>query len=244
MYRGADKSLARPGRIQANVSVRMAWIFFGALPCRKKTWRQLASRCCWNRERPWHASELASFLVGLRTYQHPGKFMFWGEESIFFLLQIISGILLLLLLLLFLFVLLYLVLSSDQSRVMLTARLHSLRREDDVDYWEYVWTETTAQSKNELLQVNADYSKNHTKPINAFRAQNADLLLISGINLSKYQLKPYHTVQQNTSSVTHVIYIRELSISNPGHDTDQRRCWLRRYTSISPLPNSTVQLVM
>ena len=35
-YRGADKSLARPGRKQANVSVRMAWISFGALPCRKK----------------------------------------------------------------------------------------------------------------------------------------------------------------------------------------------------------------
>jgi len=24
--------------------------------------------------RPWHASELVSFLVGLRTYQHPGTF--------------------------------------------------------------------------------------------------------------------------------------------------------------------------
>ena len=63
--------------------------------------------------------------------------MFWGEESTFFLLQIISGILLLLLLLLlllFLFVLLYLIQFSDQSRVMLTARLHSLRREVDVDY--------------------------------------------------------------------------------------------------------------
>jgi len=34
-YRGADKSLARPGRKQANVSVRMAWISFGALPCKK-----------------------------------------------------------------------------------------------------------------------------------------------------------------------------------------------------------------
>ena len=33
-YRGADKSLARPGRKQANVSDRMAWISFGALPCR------------------------------------------------------------------------------------------------------------------------------------------------------------------------------------------------------------------
>jgi len=36
LYRRADKSLARPGRKQANVSVRMAWISFGALPCRKK----------------------------------------------------------------------------------------------------------------------------------------------------------------------------------------------------------------
>ena len=33
-YRGADKSLARPARKQANVSVRMAPISFGALPCR------------------------------------------------------------------------------------------------------------------------------------------------------------------------------------------------------------------
>ena len=52
----------------------MAWISFGALPCRGeiKTWWWLAFRCCWNRGRPWHASELVSFLVGLRTYQHPG----------------------------------------------------------------------------------------------------------------------------------------------------------------------------
>ena len=35
-YRGADKSLARPGRKQGNISVRMAWISFGALPWRKK----------------------------------------------------------------------------------------------------------------------------------------------------------------------------------------------------------------
>jgi len=33
VYRVADKSLARPGRKQANVSVRMACISFGALPC-------------------------------------------------------------------------------------------------------------------------------------------------------------------------------------------------------------------
>ena len=35
-YGGADKSIARSGRKQANVSVRMAWISFGALPCMKK----------------------------------------------------------------------------------------------------------------------------------------------------------------------------------------------------------------
>ena len=72
LYIGADKSLARPGTKEANVSVRMAWISFGVLPRRKKkTWRHLASQCCWNRARSWHASELVSFLVGLRTYQHP-----------------------------------------------------------------------------------------------------------------------------------------------------------------------------
>ena len=71
-YRGADKSLARPGRKQANVSVRMVWISFGALPCRGKETCQLASRCCWNRARHCHASELVSLLAGLRTYQHPG----------------------------------------------------------------------------------------------------------------------------------------------------------------------------
>jgi len=72
LYRGADKSLTRPGRKQANVSVRMAWISFSALPCMGGT-SQFASRCCWNRARPWHASEVISFLIGLRTYQHPGN---------------------------------------------------------------------------------------------------------------------------------------------------------------------------
>ena len=32
-YRGAEKFLALPGRRQTNFPVRMAWIFFGALPC-------------------------------------------------------------------------------------------------------------------------------------------------------------------------------------------------------------------
>ena len=71
-YRDADKPLARRGRKQANISVRMAWISFGALPCRKKSLWQLASRC-WNSGRPWHAPEVVFFLVGLRTYQHLGR---------------------------------------------------------------------------------------------------------------------------------------------------------------------------
>ena len=79
-YRSADKFLAQPGRKQANVSLRMAWISFGSLPCKG----QLASWCCWNRARSWHASKLVSFLVGLRTYQHPGsqisnQRLLWGE---------------------------------------------------------------------------------------------------------------------------------------------------------------------
>jgi len=77
-YKEADKSLARPGRKQANVSVRMAWISFGALPYKKKKSWQLASQCCWNRARPWHASELVSSLVGLRTYQHPTSYRCFG----------------------------------------------------------------------------------------------------------------------------------------------------------------------
>ena len=50
------------------------WREFPSAPCLaggKKTWWQLASTCCWNHARPWHASELVSFAVGLRTYQHP-----------------------------------------------------------------------------------------------------------------------------------------------------------------------------
>ena len=53
------------------------WREFPSAPClagEKKTWWQLASRCCWNRARPWHASELVSVLVGLRSYQHPGRY--------------------------------------------------------------------------------------------------------------------------------------------------------------------------
>jgi len=41
-------TVAYNGACSPNVSVRMAWISFSVLPCRKKTWWQLASRCCWN----------------------------------------------------------------------------------------------------------------------------------------------------------------------------------------------------
>jgi len=41
-YRGTDNSLARPGRKQANVSDKMAWISFVTLPCRK---RNLMTAC-------------------------------------------------------------------------------------------------------------------------------------------------------------------------------------------------------
>jgi len=76
LYRSADKSLARPGKKKANASVRMAWITFGALPCRKMF--LMTARVCMllKSPRPWHASELVSFLVGLRTYQHPSM---WNE---------------------------------------------------------------------------------------------------------------------------------------------------------------------
>ena len=53
------------------------WREFLSAPCfaGKTTWWQLASGCCWNRARSWHASELVSFLVGLRTYQHSGNYI-------------------------------------------------------------------------------------------------------------------------------------------------------------------------
>jgi len=72
-YRDADKSLVRLGRKQDNVSVRMAWISSCALPCRKRNLMTDRVSILLNRARPWHASELVSCLVGLRTYQHPGK---------------------------------------------------------------------------------------------------------------------------------------------------------------------------
>jgi len=47
---------------------------FPSAPCLagKETWWQLASQCCWNRARPWRASEQVSFLVGL-NYRRRGN---------------------------------------------------------------------------------------------------------------------------------------------------------------------------
>ena len=63
-YRGADKSLARPGKKQANISVRMAGIFFGALPCRKRN--SMTARVSMLLKS--HAS-----LTCFRTYFLPGR---------------------------------------------------------------------------------------------------------------------------------------------------------------------------
>jgi len=75
LYWGAVKSLARPGRKQTNVSVRMAWISFGALPCRE---RNLVTARVWIllKLRASLTCFRACFLPGpsLRTYQHPGTY--------------------------------------------------------------------------------------------------------------------------------------------------------------------------
>ena len=69
---GVDNSLARPGRKQANVSVRMTWISFGALPCKEKKNLMTARVSMLLKSRASLTYFRAySFLVGLRTYQHP-----------------------------------------------------------------------------------------------------------------------------------------------------------------------------
>ena len=68
----ADKSLARPERKQANVSVRMAWISFGALPCRKRNLMTARVSILLKSPASLTCFRTFSFLVGLRTYQHPG----------------------------------------------------------------------------------------------------------------------------------------------------------------------------
>jgi len=60
-------TVAYNGACSPNVSVRMAWISFGALLCREKKeyWWQRASRCCWNRTR--HLTWFLSASVTRKT---------------------------------------------------------------------------------------------------------------------------------------------------------------------------------
>jgi len=83
---------AYDGASYPNVSIRMAWISFDALPYRKeKSWWELASQCCWNR-----TCRLTCFLsasvtrkdleFGTRTdpsFQRHFRFrvMTWGSRS-------------------------------------------------------------------------------------------------------------------------------------------------------------------
>jgi len=88
-YRGADKSLARPGRNQATFPHFME--LGGSLPH-----SQVSTTCPYPSQiNPFHCpsqfwqAQLVSVLVGLRTYQHPGIYniffssifnMMWGQK--------------------------------------------------------------------------------------------------------------------------------------------------------------------
>jgi hypothetical protein len=61
---GADKSLARLGIKQGNVSVRMARIHFGVLPCRKKKILITARVCMLLKSRASLTCFRACFLLG------------------------------------------------------------------------------------------------------------------------------------------------------------------------------------
>jgi len=67
--------VAYNGACSPNVSYRMAWISFSALPCREKTWWQLASPCCWNCVR--HLTCILSASVTRRDLQ----FGTWTDPS-------------------------------------------------------------------------------------------------------------------------------------------------------------------
>ena len=64
------------GACSPNVSVRMAWVSFGVLPCRgEKTWWQLTNQCCWNR-----AQRLTCFLSVSVTRKYL-QFGTWTDSS-------------------------------------------------------------------------------------------------------------------------------------------------------------------
>ena len=68
-------TMAYHGACSPNISVRIAWISFSALPCRKKNLWQLASRCCWNRAR-----SLTCFLSASVTRKYL-QFGTWRDHS-------------------------------------------------------------------------------------------------------------------------------------------------------------------
>ena len=69
-------TVAYDGAFSPNVSFRMAWISFGALPCREeKKLDDLSSRCCWNRAR-----RLACFLSASVTRKYL-QFGTWTDPS-------------------------------------------------------------------------------------------------------------------------------------------------------------------
>ena len=77
-YRGADKSLARPGKKQANVSVRMAWILFSALPCKKKKRNLMTARISMLLKlRAFLICFRASFLPGRAKDLSASRYCFW-----------------------------------------------------------------------------------------------------------------------------------------------------------------------
>ena len=69
-------TVAYNGACSPNVSVRMALISLGALPCRKKkTWWQFVSPCCWN-----HVRRLTCFLSAPVTRKDL-QFVTWTDPS-------------------------------------------------------------------------------------------------------------------------------------------------------------------
>ena len=76
LYRGAYKSLARTARKQAYVSVRMAWI--SLWPCLAGGGNLMTARVSMLLK---SRASLTCFLVGLKTYQHPGKLQRAGWDE-------------------------------------------------------------------------------------------------------------------------------------------------------------------
>ena len=64
------------GACSPNISIRMAWISFGALPCRrKKVWWQLASPSCWNRARR------LTYFISVSVTKKDLQFVTWTDPS-------------------------------------------------------------------------------------------------------------------------------------------------------------------